>query len=531
MAQTDLTAQQWQDDLNHLQNTVHKDYPFLFKKISAEDWDARVKELYEAIPQMQQHEILVGMARIVSAFEYGHTVLGFWESQIPWHYMRVVLYQYDDGIYLQGVHKDHEELLGARLIAIEGVAADQALEMMRSVVPTENDQYLKGYGIRYLTSPEFLHGQGITKELKMEIELELEKNGKTFKKKVKAVPFEHFPSQYGMIIPGEEWLESRDISATPLYLKHLDKIYFSEYLPEHKTLYVRQSQIQDQEGENIPTFYNKVFDFIDNNEVEKLILDVRLNGGGNNYKNKPVITGIIANKKINQTGKFMVIIGRRTFSACMNLVNELDTYTNAIFVGEPTGENVNFYGDNRPVTLPNSGLNAYLSFAWWQDKPQWENKDWLAPHIATGMTFEQYRTNQDPALEAALAFDDENFIMDPMGHITNLWEAGKMEELQSETLRMIQDPNYGFFEFEKEFNKAGYQLLDAKRIEDALGVFTMVSEFFPESANAWDSLAEAYWRAGDKAKAEEYYQKAIGMDPKGAVGDNARKMLKKMMSE
>ena len=34
----------------------------------------------------------------------------------------------------------------------------------------------------------------------------------------------------------------------------------------------------------------------------------------------------------------------------------------------------------------------------------------VAPHIAAGMTFEQYRNNQDPALMAALAFNDSTFI-------------------------------------------------------------------------------------------------------------------------
>ncbi|MEN8788125.1 MAG: tetratricopeptide repeat protein, partial [Flavobacteriaceae bacterium] len=501
------------------------------KKISAEEWDAKVKELHEAIPGMQPHEILIGFARIASAFEYGHTSFGLRQDRVPLHRLPIVLYQFDDGVYITGALKNNEDLVGARLISIEGMPIEEVQKKVRAVVPAENDQFVKAYGVNYPTIPEILHAQGVINELKLELSLELEKDGTRFEKSVKAAAWEDIPRHYGMVIPGKKWVGVRDVSETPLYLKNLEKIYYYEYLPEHKTLYVRQSQIQDQEGEDIPTFYKKVFDYIDNHDVEKLVLDVRLNGGGNNYKNKPVITGIIANEKINQTGKFMVIIGRRTFSACMNLVNELDTYTNAIFVGEPTGENVNFYGDNRPVTMPNSGLNAFLSFAWWQDKPQWENKDWLAPHIATGMTFEQYRTNQDPALEAALAFDDENFISDPMGYITDLWEAGNMEELQSEALRMIQDPSYSFFEFEKEFNKAGYQLLDAKRFEEAIGVFTMNSQYFSDSANVWDSLAEAYWRAGDKVKAEEYYQKAIGMDPEGSVGDNAREMLKRMKSE
>ncbi|MGB5692464.1 MAG: tetratricopeptide repeat protein, partial [Flavobacteriaceae bacterium] len=119
----------------------------------------------------------------------------------------------------------------------------------------------------------------------------------------------------------------------------------------------------------------------------------------------------------------------------------------------------------------------------------------------------------------------------PMAHLTRLYTAGKFEEVQSEALRMVKDPAYKFYDFEGEFNSAGYQLLDANDLEGAIGVFGMNAEFFPDSANTWDSLAEAYWRAGDKVKAEEYYNKAIGMDPDGAVGANAKEMLKNMKSE
>jgi len=92
----------------------------------------------------------------------------------------------------------------------------------------------------------------------------------------------------------------------------------------------------------------------------------------------------------------------------------------------------------------------------------------------------------------------------------------------------VQDPKYRFFNFEGEFNEAGYNLLNASMVEEAIYVFTMNAQLFPDSANCWDSLAESYWKAGDLAKAEEYYNKAIQMDPQGRIGENARTMLKKM---
>ena len=517
----EVSTTQWQEDLEHLQNTIHQEYPFLFKKTTEEAFDRAVEELHQSIPTLEPHEIMVGMARLVASFGYGHTVLGYWEQKVPLHILPIVLYDYDDGIYLQGVHRDYEDLAGSKLLAIEGIPVKKALELIRPVVPAENEMFVKAYGIHYLTFPEFLHAQQVIPDLKMELELTLEKNGEVISRKVKAVPSERFPRQYGMVEPGEEWVESRDISKTPLYLKNLDQIYHFEYLPEQKTVYVRQSQIQDEKEEDIPTFYARVFDFIENNPVEKFILDVRLNGGGNNYKNKPIVTGVIRSEKINKTGKFMVIIGRRTFSACQNLVNELSNYTNAVFVGEPTAENINFYGDNRPVALPNTGINAYLSFAWWQDKPQWENGPWLAPHLATGMTFEQYRSNQDPALEAALQFSDTTFILNPMNHLTALFTSGRVAEVKSEAARMIKDPNYKFFDFESELDKAGSNLLNGNLLEEALFVYSMTSEFFPKSSRIWRKLGEVHEKLEDSENAVKAYEKAIELDPSGDAGREA----------
>jgi tetratricopeptide (TPR) repeat protein len=382
-----------------------------------------------------------------------------------------------------------------------------------------------------LTIPEALHAQKISKELKQSVTYTFEKDGKTFEQTIAAVEAFRFPRQYGFVKPGNEWMSARNQETTPNYLKNLDKIYYYEYLPESKTVYVRHSQIQDDKDESIPAFYKKVFDFIDKNDVEKLVLDVRLNGGGNNYKNKPIVTGIIESKKINKPGKFFVIIGRRTFSACQNLVNELSNYTNAVFVGEPTSENINFYGDNRRIELPKTKLPVFLSFAWWQDKPQWENAPWLAPQLAVEMSFNDYKTNKDPVLEACLNFSDKDLVLDPMGHLKELFMAGKLDQVEAEAKKMATDPKYQYVNFEQKFNQAGYDLMNSKQMESALFVFQLNTKLYPKSANTWDSLGEAYWKSGKTDKAIEYYNKAIELDPNGATGDNARNMLKQIKSQ
>ena len=527
-AQNELSKDQWLEDLQFLHSTIHNDYDFLFVKTTPEIFNIKVEELRKSIPDMESHEIIVGLAKIVSLFEYGHTSISLsgWSprKQFSFHQMPYNLKQFNDGVYIQGTKKEYERALGAKVLKVESIDIKEALSAVKPAFPVENDQFFKAYGMSFLGNAEILHAQRVTPTLKTNITLTLEKDEKIFTQIFKPIENKRFPGAYTYIREDSMWLDARDNSKDPLYLKNLDKIYYYEYLPEHNAVYVRQSQIQDDPTEDIPTFYNRVFKFIEENKVDKLILDVRLNGGGNNYKNKPVVTGIIKSR-INVPGKFFVITSGQTFSACQNLVNELDNYTNAIFVGEPTGENINFYGDNRQVILPNSKIPVRLSWAWWQDKPQWEGGPWMAPHIAVDMSFEQYVNNEDPVLQATLDFNDDNFILDPMGYLTNLYTSGQVDKVMTEAVRMVNDPVYKFFDFEGEFNKAGYNLLNGGEVSTAIEIFTLVTGLFPDSANAWDSLAEGYWKSGNKEKAIELYNKAISMDPDGPTGENAKRML------
>ncbi|MDX2047490.1 MAG: tetratricopeptide repeat protein [Chitinophagaceae bacterium] len=530
-AQSKLTAADWQSDLRFLQQTVHKDYSFLFKNITAKDFDAEVDKLHKAIPALKEHEILAGFARIVSSFKYGHTDIGWRESPVKYHVAPLSFYWFSDGVYVEGADKKYEKVIGAKLLKVEGMPVMQALEKIKPLVPAENEQYFKAHGMDYLAIPEALHAQKITVSSKNAINYTFEKNGETFEQSIPAVDAFRFPRRYGFVNPGAEWTGIRNQDITPHYLKNLDKIYYYEYLPESKTVYVRHSQIQDDPQEAIPVFYKKVFEFIEANDVERLVLDVRLNGGGNNYKNKPIVTGIIESKKINKPGKLFVIIGRRTFSACQNLVNELSNYTNALFVGEPTSENINFYGDNRRVELPKSKTPVFLSFAWWQDKPQWENAPWLAPQLAVDMSLEEYKTNKDPMLEACLNFSEKDPVIDPMAHLRNLFMAGKLDEVEAEAKKMVANPRYRYVDFEGQINRSGYNLLNQKQNDGALFVFELNTKLYPSSANVWDSLAEAYWRLKKTDKAIEYYNKAITLDPNGVTGQNAKNMLKQIEAE
>lgn len=530
-AQNSISIAEWQEDLRFLQKTVHKEYPFLFKKVTAAAFDTEVEKFYSKIPLMEEHEIRVGLTRMVSLFEYGH-------SQVPFStiaedaVLPLNLYVFEDGIFVEGVQKGNEKALGAKVVKVGNMSIAEALIAIRPVVPAENDQYFKGYGLRFLTVPAVLHAQGVIPEYSNTIVLTLEKEGTIFEHSFTAIPLSEMSKQYGFTVPNEKWVSVREQQETPLFLKHLkDKLYFFEVVEGTKTLYVRQSSVFSDEKESLQDFYKRLFKFIDTNDIDKLVYDVRLNGGGNNYNNKPLIKGIMARPNINKRGSLFYIIGRNTYSACQNLTNEIENYTEAILVGEPTSENENFYGDSRKVTLPNSNINAYLSYAWWQDKSQWDGRKWTPPHIGKAMTFDEYVTNTDAVLDIALNYTESGFIMNPLEHFTQLFIEGKYEQIRTDGAKVANSPAYKYYDFQEEFGKAGYRLLTSGSPEGGLFILQLVADFYPESAGAMFNLAAAQEQLKQVDNAKVSYTKVMDLDPDGMTGLSAKAKLKKLSKQ
>jgi CubicO group peptidase (beta-lactamase class C family) len=66
---------------------------------------------------------------------------------------------------------------------------------------------------------------------------------------------------------------------------------------------------------------------------------------------------------------------------------------------------------------------------------------------------------------------------------------------------------------EGQLNNLGYELLQQKKNAEAIEVFKLNVEAFPESGNTYDSLGEAYMKAGQKELAIKSYAKSLELNP------------------
>ncbi|MEO8383267.1 MAG: serine hydrolase [Acidobacteriota bacterium] len=90
-------------------------------------------------------------------------------------------------------------------------------------------------------------------------------------------------------------------------------------------------------------------------------------------------------------------------------------------------------------------------------------------------------------------------------------------------LRRQKPDEYDFRE--PELNTLGYSLLRTGRTADAIAVFQLNVEMFPQSANAYDSLGESYAAAGDKERALTNYRKSLELNP---ANTNAQDFIQRL---
>jgi len=95
---------------------------------------------------------------------------------------------------------------------------------------------------------------------------------------------------------------------------------------------------------------------------------------------------------------------------------------------------------------------------------------------------------------------------------------------QYHTLKKDSSDYYSFVE--NELNMLGYLLLQLDLLDQAIEIFKLNIEMFPEAFNPYDSLGEAYMYKGTKDLAIKNYAKSLELNPENV---NAVKMLNKIM--
>jgi hypothetical protein len=207
----------------------------------------------------------------------------------------------------------------------------------------------------------------------------------------------------------DDWarlVDAQDLQI-PLHLQYPNTAYWMTPLRRIRAIYFQWNRVREEPDHSWEAFLSEVFEAVESPEIDRLIIDIRWNNGGNTFLVPPLLERVVRSE-VNRKEQLFVVIGPRTFSAGQNAATLLERFTRAIFVGEPTGSSPNFIGETVKITLPYSRIAVSISDLFHQTSWPSDHRIWIAPTIYAPLTFQAYAAHRDPALEAIESFSAQS---------------------------------------------------------------------------------------------------------------------------
>ena len=385
----------WRYDIAFLGDEARRLHASPTREAFSEEFAQATRALSDAVPTLSDTQIRVKMQTLLALLHDGHSGVDIDQDarRLP-----VRLYFFKDGVFVIDASDGHKELIGSRVLRIGSRQIDDLLVELPRYVPRDNAMTVKWSGPPTLTRMQFLQALGAVDSLESAT-LTLERDGRKPRTvKVSSIPVTD-RELVGLVPP------SRASAPPPLYLKQPATTYWFGPI-DAETLYLQFNGIFNMPGgPAIPEFAEALQQELAKGAVQNLIVDVRLNSGGDLGLYPPLFRVLAGFRASSAQHRIYCIIGRNTFSAAQAFIGDLERFLSPVFVGEPSGSSPNFTGESTGwFELPYSHTRVNISERYHQHSTFPDDaRKWIAPRIPVELSSSDYFSNRDPAVEAILA--------------------------------------------------------------------------------------------------------------------------------
>ena len=384
-APASLSKEQWRQDLQYLAKELPRRHKNAFHSVSKEQFERAVADLDTAIPSLQEHEILVGLRRIVAMVGDAHTALAPPRTFSPYP---LTLHWFGNDLRVLRTTTEYKRALGTRVVGIGDLSLAEAAARINTIIPRESDQFLRYSNVSYMPLAEVLHALKIVPSVQQAQWTFEDAEGRRFSLDFK-------PVSTGAKV---EWLST--LKEVPLYRQQWDQLMWVRLLPEAQTVYLNLRVYPD--AETFKRVSAEMFKLLDTPQAKRLIIDVRQSFGGDFLRFRSHILKELRNRTaFRKPNSLFVIIGRSTVSAAMVSAIDLRKEMGAMLVGEPSGSKPNSYSENDEFTLPNSRIGVSYSTRYY--KLQDTDTPSLMPDKLIDPVWALYTAGRDAAIEWILA--------------------------------------------------------------------------------------------------------------------------------
>lgn len=382
--------------------------------------ERRLAALEARIAEISQPAFELELARIVALADNGHS--HYVLSSIQRYYNRAPIRfgTFGGEFYVLRAKGAARDLLGARLVAIDGHGINELRGAGRALwggLPAFRDQF--SYNL--LESPDLLHAAGLAVKPESAVFRFARRDGTAVERRLdgeaadQSRPFAQpdrtlFPEP--LRLENAEWTTALPQTKAPWALEQFGERFRWRAAPELDALVIELRQNVDSAVAKIAPALKGFEDAIVAVKPVNLVVDMRMNGGGNLNLTRDFMKSLPA----RVSGRIFVLTSPFTFSAAISSVGYLKQAApdRVTIVGEHVGDRLVFFAEGRGVDLPNNlGMIGMAT-----QRHDYQNAcktstdchravvvnpiavPTLAPEISAPWTIDAYLSGADPAIEA-----------------------------------------------------------------------------------------------------------------------------------
>jgi hypothetical protein len=384
------------EDVRKLASEMERIHPNLFHSVSRETFRKAVDDLAAKAPELERDQLLVEILRIVAMTGERDGHMGLFplvDHARPLHLAPIRAWVFPEGIYVVS-SPTQPSLVGTRIVEVEGKPVDEVAALVRPLVTRDNESSLVLRLPEFMLTGEILHGLGLSSTAD-EVRLTVERrSGERVEATLRTLAG---PAYWSLI--EHVWSPPPPPGVpTPLWLRkpHLSQ-WFAK-LAQGRVVYAVYSHATQETTRFAAALVKRARA----KKVRRVIVDARLNGGGDNTSYGPLVDAL-RSRVVNKRGRLVLLTGRVTFSAGGNFAAEVDRFTRARIVGESPGGSPHNYGDMWEVELENLGWTVHVPPQYVTVLGRPDERVALKPDVPVQIRAADHFAGLDPVLQRAIA--------------------------------------------------------------------------------------------------------------------------------
>ncbi len=383
----------WLEDIAVYREQMKSHHINPFHRTSETAFDTSLNDLIANLPNLTDWQVTVRLMEITRGIGDGHTSMPLWRQNID--RFPIEFDATEDGMIVSRALAEYKQLLGAKLISIDGTPVNKIYSELAKVVPFVENVYSEKVRVSSALSNaqllsalelivdtesaqfDFIAADSTKISMQLEPLSQQQRKTKIYNSLSVVRPEQHFQGLTEINSLEGIWAGYQNQSKTAyLAIESYPDMAAAMRIGEYLNLYLRE------------------------HKAKHLIVDFRQSYGGDLYIGLLLASYFTALDSIDWQNGVYILISNTTFSAAMSNAMQYKRLMNATLVGQPTGAKPNGYQDMGQFVLPHSQLLVTYSkrvFRFADQEQVAVKPDKYYPVLASDL-----RKNHDAVLEGVL---------------------------------------------------------------------------------------------------------------------------------